>query len=91
MKREMVYRVGIFLAVLVFSGAVMALVSKTTIDDGTITTGNVTAIEVNVDEVSGHTVTGDIDMDGHRITNLGEPVDGQDIATKNYVDTILSS
>lgn len=90
MKLKILYRVGIFLAILIFSGAVIAAVSKTTIDDGTITTGNVTATEANVDEISGHSLLGDIDMDGNRIANLAEPTACKDIATKKYVDDVFN-
>lgn len=38
--------------------------------------------------LSGGTMTGDIDMGLHAITNLTDPVNPQDSATKAYVDTV---
>jgi hypothetical protein len=31
-------------------------------------------------------MTGDLDMDGYRVTNVGDPVDPNDVVTKDYVD-----
>ena len=38
---------------------------------------------------SGDTMGGQIDMNGNNIINLGEPVNGQDVASKSYIDTAL--
>ena len=35
---------------------------------------------------SEHAATQDVDLDGHKITGLGEPTDAADAATKGYVD-----
>lgn len=91
MDKKIIYKIGIFLAVTIFSGIVLAVVNKTTIEDGFVITENITAIEIDIDEISGHTVIGNIDMNGHRITNLADPVDDDDIATKAYVDSVFGS
>lgn len=86
-------KIKLLLALLVLSslGALVSgLVSETTIDGGEVTTGTVNATIVNVEEISGHKVTGNIDLDGHRITNLEDPVNPQDVATKNYVDSVFN-
>jgi hypothetical protein len=38
---------------------------------------------------SGDSMTGDLDMNGNRIANIGDPVGAGDTATKGYVDTGL--
>lgn len=38
-------------------------------------------------EWSEHPATQDVDLDGHKITGLGEPTDASDAATKAYVDS----
>jgi hypothetical protein len=35
----------------------------------------------------GNVATGNIDLDSHKIVNVGNPTDDQDAATKNYVDS----
>ena len=37
-----------------------------------------------------HVVNSDIDFEGYSGTNVGEPIDASDIATKNYVDGLSS-
>lgn len=52
--------------------------------DGTITFNQ----SVNL---SGFAITGDLDMNSHRIVNLTEPVNAQDAATKSFVETLVGS
>lgn len=40
------------------------------------------------DDWSEHPATQDVDLDGHKITGLGEPTDAADAATKGYVDAV---
>ena len=56
----------------------------------TNTEGHVTAIDVSTVTVPGSgTMTGDISMDSNSITNLLDPVNTQDAATKSYVDGLV--
>lgn len=43
-------------------------------------------VEGGADEWSEHPATQDVDLDGFKITGLGEPTDASDAATKAYVD-----
>ena len=66
------------------TGAVSAVCGKS--PDGT---GNVvvTASDVDALAVSGGNMVGPIAMGGHKVTELGTPIDSGDAATKGYVDS----
>lgn len=52
-----------------------------------VVTSDITAlVDTTYVNVAGDTMTGNLNMDGHLITNLGAPVSGSDAVTKNYVD-----
>src|SRR6478609_4863892 len=45
------------------------------------------AMQAKVDK-AGDKMTGNLDMNNNRLTNVGNPVDNQDCVTKDYLDTI---
>jgi hypothetical protein len=56
-----------------------------------LTTANLALSQVNnAVQKSGDTMTGDLDMTGNQIENLGTPIANTDAATKDYVDTNLA-
>lgn len=60
---------------------------------GTTTVGAIAALAGGggSEDWSEHPATQDVDMDGHRITGMTDPVDLGDAATKEYVDTAIGS
>jgi hypothetical protein len=58
-------------------------VTSGAIKDGTITSNDVDSISISKIAVSG-----DFGMAGYKVTNVGAPVNGADVATKAYVDSI---
>jgi len=48
------------------------------------------AIKKAVSKLSSLVIDTDKDWQGYRITNLGEPIDPNDMATKYYVDLTMS-
>ena len=52
----------------------------------TETTQYVNAEDAKRLALSGGTMTGEIDMGGNKIVNVGDPVSNKNVATKNYVD-----
>ena len=59
------------------------------IGNGTDDTNRSNAFSVKFDGTT--TVTGNIQMEGNSIKNVNDPIDEQDVATKNYVDTNANS
>lgn len=48
--------------------------------------------EINPSDWNGdHVIRGDVDFDGHKITNIGAPVADDDAATKEYVDDAVAA
>ena len=56
------------------------------IGNGTDDTNRSNAFSVKFDGTT--TVAGDIQMEGNQINNVADPTDPQDVATKNYVDSV---
>ena len=71
-----------------FTGAVGEITVNTTnntirVHDGATLGGSETALA----NLSNVVPTQNLDFDGYKIVNVADPVDLQDVATKNYVDT----
>ena len=66
-------------------GIPTALAAKTAADQATADVATLTASQLNKD--GSVAMTGNLNLDSHRITNVTDPSGAQDAATKNYVDT----
>lgn len=72
----------------------MTQVAQTSVGSGGLTTtGSVNAATVNATNVNATnvSVTGGLNMNGNRITNVGTPVAATDAATKGYVDSQITA
>jgi len=61
---------------------------KSNADAITVETSRATAAEATLLPFAGGTMSGDIDMGGNKLTNVGYPGDANDGASKAYVDTV---
>lgn len=58
-----------------------------------VVSGGVTLSQVTdtfLQRNGGNAATGDLNLDSHKLTNVGNPADDQDAATKHYVDSNVS-
>lgn len=76
------------LIVLIFSTifSALALAGNTIIQNGNVVTDIFNTTSLLVEEISGHKVTGQLLMEGNRITGASDPENPSDCATKKYVD-----
>ncbi|MBI4451537.1 hypothetical protein HY642_06180 [Candidatus Woesearchaeota archaeon] len=65
------------------------ITTDTQIVEDTITTETINTTSLSVSEISGHRISGQLDMAGNRITDVQNPVNCQDVATKDYTDKVL--
>ena len=72
------------------SAASTAASANTNANNALATANNALSQVGNAVQKSGDTMTGDLDMGGNQIENVGTPVANTDAATKDYVDTNLA-
>jgi hypothetical protein len=72
------------------SAASTAASANTNANNALATANNALSQVGNAVQKSGDTMTGDLDMTGNQIENLGTPIANTDAATKDYVDTNLA-
>ena len=56
-----------------------------------VVSGGVTLSQVTdsfLQRDGGNAATGDINLDYHKLVNVGDPINNQDVVTKNYFDTV---
>jgi hypothetical protein len=68
----------------------LAGITELTVDNLNINGNEIQTTNANGDIVLNPNGTGDVDVSGAHITNLAEPVNATDAATKNYVDNAVS-
>ena len=73
------------------SAASTAASANTNANNAVSTANNALALVGTAVQKSGDTMTGDLDMGGNQIENLGTPIANTDAATKDYVDNALGS
>ena len=71
------------------SAASTAASANTNANNAVSTANNALALVGTAVQKSGDTMTGDLDMGGNQIENLGTPVANTDATTKDYVDNAL--
>lgn len=57
----------------------------------TQTVGLVQDAALTLVQKEGDSMTGNLNMDGNTVTNVSDPVNAQDVASKNYVDTLFAT
>lgn len=72
------------------SAASTAASANTNANNAIATANNALSQVNNAVQKTGDTMTGDLDMTGNQIENLGTPIANTDAATKDYVDTNLA-
>lgn len=72
------------------SAASTAASANTNANNALATANNALSQVGNAVQKSGDTMTGDLDMTGNQIENLGTPIANTDATTKDYVDTNLA-
>lgn len=75
---------------LLFSSANNTVGEISTLNDALLITSNTGVPSFSNSAIPAFTMAGDINMGSHFITNLLDPVNPQDAATKNYVSTIAA-
>jgi hypothetical protein len=75
----------VFAALLLMGG--LSIAGNTIIQKGSIVTDVFNATSLFVERISGYQLKGNIDASGNKVTNLAEPINFQDAATKAYVDS----
>ncbi len=80
---------AILLAVAGIAAFAANTATETVVVADTIRAGSINATWLAVSEISGHRVTGQLDVSSNRIVNAANPADCQDVATKSYVDGVL--
>ena len=71
------------------SAASTAASANTNANNAVSTANNALALVGTAVQKTGDTMTGDLDMGGNQIENLGTPIANTDAATKDYVDNAL--
>jgi hypothetical protein len=71
------------------SAASTAASANTNANNALSTANNALSLVGTAVQKSGDTMTGDLDMGGNQIENVGTPIANTDAATKDYVDTAL--
>ena len=71
------------------SAASTAATADTNANNAVSTANNALALVNNAVQKTGDTMTGDLDMGGNQIENVGTPIANTDATTKDYVDNAL--